>query len=144
MKIAFYKGTHKGWKGFADVLIRWWLNGKYSHAELIFHDGISASSSYLDGGVRFKQIVYHPDRWDIVDIGGDEDAARDWFVNHLHLDYDMLGAMGFVTRFSAGSNKKVFCTEAIFSALGFKETWRIDPCTARIIVDRINRVWAFQ
>src|SRR3546814_7608950 len=28
--------------------------GPYSHCELVFSDGLSASASFIDGGVRFK------------------------------------------------------------------------------------------
>jgi len=63
MKIAFYK-----WKGdWLDKLIRLFTWQPYSHCELIFPSGESFSSSERDWGVRFKNIAYIEDNWDIVE-----------------------------------------------------------------------------
>tara|TARA_R110001599_G_scaffold171353_1_gene362445 strand:+ start:462448 stop:463005 length:558 start_codon:yes stop_codon:yes gene_type:complete len=42
MKLASYTGTHSGWKGLGNILIRWRLKGAYSHSELVFmpDDGV--------------------------------------------------------------------------------------------------------
>jgi hypothetical protein len=39
MKLLGYKGTSKGIAGLADVLIRYRLQGKYSHTEIMFEKG---------------------------------------------------------------------------------------------------------
>lgn len=130
MKIAFYKGTRPGLSGLFNIVTRFWLAGPYSHCELIFSDGMSASSSFLDGGVRFKKIDYDPRRWDIytLDIPAGEIAARNWFLQHEGHKYDTLGLAGFLVRPFKGSKRRWFCSEAIMAALGFEEPWRFDPC----------------
>jgi hypothetical protein len=67
VKIALYKGK----KTITDKLISWWDRGLYSHVELVFSDGLCASSSPRDGGVRMKPIelwvcVPRPTRQDEV------------------------------------------------------------------------------
>ena len=56
MKAAFYKATRPGWQGIYSRAVRWIDRGPYSHAELVFSDGLSASASYIDGGVRLKRM----------------------------------------------------------------------------------------
>lgn len=36
MKLASYKSTRSGWRGLANILIRWRLKGVYSHSEIVF------------------------------------------------------------------------------------------------------------
>ena len=69
MQVAFYKGTRSGIAGIYSRGVRFITKGKYSHCELIFSDGMSASASFMDGGVRFKRIEYDPAHWDIIDVG---------------------------------------------------------------------------
>ena len=130
MIVAFYKGTHEGISGLYNVIVRAWDRGIYSHCEVIFSDNISASASYIDGGVRFKNISYTSDNWDFVDIGNiDEHAAREWFVKHQGQGYDLRGNLHFVIGFIGDSKKKWFCSEAVAASLGFKEPWRFTPNT---------------
>lgn len=128
MKAAFYKGTRPGIAGVYNRLVRWWCNGPYSHVELIFSDGMAASSSFADGGVRFKAIDFDPKNWDIIDLSGfDEPAARRWFELHEGEPYDILGNLGFLWRPLRGRNAMEFCSEAFLSALGYVDTWRFCP-----------------
>jgi len=79
MKIAFYKGTRAGVAGIYNRGVRAIDAGKYSHCEIIFSDGVSASSSFMDGGVRFKEIEYNSANWDIIEIPwADEITARNY------------------------------------------------------------------
>lgn len=135
-RAAFYKGTHSGIAGVYNVIVRAWDSGPYSHCELIFSDGLSASSAFLDGGVRFKQIEYDPAKWDIVDLPDHlEHDARAWFVlNEFQPDgtrtpYDLLGNFGFVWRPIRGLSGAFFCSEALAAALGFPDSWRYSPNT---------------
>lgn len=135
MKAAFYKGTRPGIAGLYNRLVRWWRKGPYSHVELVFSDGISASSSFEDGGVRFKQIDFDPDNWDLIELPGyDEPAARAWFEQHEGEPYDVLGNIGFLWRPISGMRWMQFCSEAFLSALGFHDTWRFCPNDAFVIV----------
>jgi len=128
MRIAFYKGTDPGVLGLADRFVRWFMRGKYSHVELVFSDGVSASSSGADGGVRFKTIDLTPDDWDVFTLHGpDESTTRQWFTDHHGQPYDWLGDFGFVWRPTPTEKGKWFCSEAVAAALGFPEPWRFDP-----------------
>jgi hypothetical protein len=130
LRAAFYKGTHAGLPGVYNRLVRWWTRSPYSHAELIFADGMAASSSYMDGGVRFKAIDFDPALWDFVDLPDHlAPAAIDWFDAHLGDAYDLLGNLHFVVSPVCDDKRKWFCSEAIGAALGVPDPWRFDPGT---------------
>jgi hypothetical protein len=125
---AFYKSTRPGLAGIYNRLIRWWDNGKYSHCELIFSDGRAASASYLDGGVRFKQIDFRPERWDFILLPDYmEDQARQWFIDHEGDKYDLIGNLRFALDFLPDNKNKWFCSEALAAAIGISEPWRLGP-----------------
>lgn len=132
MQVAFYKGKERGSAGIIDRLIRWWTDGPYSHCELVFSDGLCASSSNADGGVRFKRIDLTPEDWDVIDIAGDEAEARKWFYAHAGALYYLLGDFGFVWRPIRGSKTRFFCSEAVGYALGMSEPWQFNPNTLYI------------
>jgi hypothetical protein len=130
MRAAFYKAIRPGIAGVYSRLVRWWCRSPYSHCELIFADGLAASSSFSDGGVRLKAIEFDAQRWDILDLpDGDEAAARAWFAGQIGKPYDLLGNLGFVFRPIAGQRRAWFCSEAVAAALGYPEPWRYDPPT---------------
>jgi hypothetical protein len=127
-RAAFYKGTRPGLSGIYNRLIRWWDNGNYSHCELIFSDGQAASASYLDGGVRFKQIDFDPARWDFVNLQANLEAeARQWFIKHEGSGYDLIGNLRFALDFLPDNKNKWFCSEALAAAIGIPEPWRLGP-----------------
>lgn len=49
MKLASYKGTHSGYKGLGNILIRWRLKGIHSHSELVFTPEDNVSHLMPDG-----------------------------------------------------------------------------------------------
>lgn len=140
MRVALYKGTRPGLSGLFNILTRWWLGGPYSHCELVFSDGWSASSSFLDGGVRFKRIEYDPARWDFIELESqfDEEEARTWFVVHQGMKYDLLGLVGFMIRPIKGHSNRVVCSEAVMEALGFSQGYRFDPCNMAVTLRRLE------
>ena len=128
MRLALYKGIRPGWQGVYSRLVRWLDGGPYSHCELVFEDGVNASSSYIDGGVRFKIIDYRPEHWDFIDLPDAlEDSARDWFRSHVGQPYDLWGNVRFAFGFARESKGKWFCSEAVMAALGFAEAYRYGP-----------------
>ena len=128
MKAAFYKGTRPGWQGIYSRGVRFIDRGPYSHCELVFSDGLSASASYIDGGVRFKQIAYDPAHWDFMALPDElEDYARDWFERNMGAPYDLMGNVRFVLPFLPDSQRGWFCSEAMGAALGWAEPWRFGP-----------------
>ena len=139
MKIAFYKGTKSGKNGIYNRGVRWIEDGEYSHCELIFSDGISASSSFMDGGVRFKEIDYSLEKWDIIDLPwADEARARKYFIDNLPRKYNVLGNVHFIFGFVRGDTEGLFCSEACAEALGLKKGWQIAPNCLSNIVALIN------
>lgn len=128
MYAAFYKGTRPGLQGIYSRAVRVIDRGPYSHCELVFGDGLSASASYIDGGVRFKRIAYDPSHWDFVQLPQYlETQARKWFDEHEGEPYDLMGNIRFVLPFLPDSEKGSFCSEAVAAALGFREPWRFGP-----------------
>ena len=114
MKAAFYKGTRPGLQGIYSRAVRWIDRGPYSHAELVFSDGLSASASYIDGGVRFKRIDYNPAHWDFVALpDAAEPFAREWFRANDGAPYDLMGNVRFVLPWLADSERGWFCSEAL-------------------------------
>ena len=140
MKVAFYKGTHTGLPGVYNRLVRWWTRSPYSHAELVFDDGQAASSSAMDGGVRFKAIDFDPALWDFVPVpAGVAPAARDWFAQHDGQAYDLLGNLHFVISAVGEDKRKWFCSEAVAAALGMPDPERFDPGTLHAALSFINQ-----
>ena len=130
MRAAFYKGTRPGLQGIYSRAVRVIDRGPYSHCELVFSDGLSASASYIDGGVRFKAIDYgqHPEHWDFMALPDElEDYARDWFERNMGAPYDLMGNVRFVLPWLADSERGWFCSEAMAAALRLKEPWRFGP-----------------
>jgi hypothetical protein len=156
MKVALYKGKRGGSAGAFDASVRWWTRGPYSHVELIFSDGMSASASSRDGGVRFKRIDFKPEHWDFIDLSVDEEharasilkqlehdfdeeAARAFFKEREGLRYDYFGLFGFVWRPGIGKSRRWFCSEAVAAALKFEEPWRFCPNTLAAVIRSIVR-----
>lgn len=135
MKIAFYKDNSR----LFDRLTQWWTKGKYSHCEIILSNGLSASSSFRDNGVRLKKIKYDSTKWDFVDVAfADESKIIEWFANNQRKPYDLLGLLGFMFRPICGSKSKYFCSEACAESLGWKESWRYDPNTFYITIKNMQ------
>lgn len=125
---AFYKVNHTGLSGIYSRAVRWWTKTIYSHCELIFSDGVAASSSFMDGGVRFKHIDFDPTKWDFITLpDAYEDNARKWFASHQGQGYDLMGNLHFVVGAVSDDKNKWFCSEAVAAALGFNNAWRFDP-----------------
>lgn len=118
MKIAFYKA---GFKRFFDFVIILASRSRYSHCEIIFSDGLCASASPRDNGVRFKKIDLDSGHWDIVDLSRyhfDEAEVRQWFIDHANQAYDWRGAIGSAFNLKLISDNKKFCSQACAYALG--------------------------
>jgi hypothetical protein len=140
LQAAFYKGTHTGLPGVYNRLVRWWTRSQYSHVELVFASGHAASSSYMDGGVRFKVIDFDPDLWDFVDLPAElERSAWAWFAAHEGQGYDLLGNLHFVLSAVGDDKRKWFCSEAVAAALGMPAPERFDPGTIHAALSFLNQ-----
>lgn len=139
--VAFYKVNHTGIQLIYSWAVRKWTKSIYSHCEIIFSNGEAASSSFMDGGVRFKQIDFDPAKWDFIDLPPAlENAARDWFVKYQGAKYDLLGNLHFVISPVGDDNKKWFCSEAVAASLGIEDAYRFDPGDLYPVLKRMSEL----
>lgn len=141
MLLACYKKVPKDLaRRITAGVTRWWDDGPYSHVELVFSDGTSASSSLSDGGVRFKQISYDSgwDFYTVPDSFASEEFARTWFQTHNGCKYDILGNFGFVLRRGTQGKREWFCSEAIAASLGISDPWRLTPNGLAAVVKSVK------
>lgn len=144
MKLAFYKGTKKGLSGIYNRGVRWIEDGKFSHVEMIFSTGVSASASYMDGGVRFKRIDYsvHPLDWEIVDCPWiDEEKALAIFNTRVGRKYDLKGNVHFILGFIKNNGEKDFCSGVIARCIGLEQAWQYAPNSLYEVVVFINKLY---
>ena len=140
MKVAFYCGTRKGVNGLYSRGVRWLEKGSFSHCELYFPQGDSASASFIDKGVRFKDIKYTSGDWVFVDVSwADEKYARAYFEEHEDEDYDVLGNLRFLIGVVGHSKNKKFCSEAVAEALQLKDGWLLAPNALYNVLTFINK-----
>jgi hypothetical protein len=140
MKVGFYCGTRKGVNGLYSRGVRYIEKGDFSHCELVFSDGVSASASFTDGGVRFKDISYTSADWVFVDVKwADEKKAREYFVTHQNMEYDLKGNLHFLFGVFGDSRDKKFCSEAVAEALGLEEAWLLAPNALYHVLIFINK-----
>jgi hypothetical protein len=123
---------------FAKAVI-WKMDGPYWHCEAVFGPsrapGASAqafecaSASLSDGGVRFKDISLSPERWDVIDVPGlDEAKARQWFFMHAGEPYDLRGLLNFILPFPVGHNPYGwFCDECCGASVQLDRPASFDP-----------------
>lgn len=144
---AFYRGTRPGVPGIYNRLVRAFEGGPFSHCELAFSDGASASASFMDGGVRFCGMDYaHPaidfanGAWELVPLPAHlEPAARQWFREHDGQAYDLRGNLRFVWPWgNRDSRRKSFCSEAVLASLGMPEAFRFGVNAAAAACQRLG------
>ena len=143
MRIAFYKGTKTGLSGVYNKGVRWIEDGKYSHVEMIFSDGMSGSASFMDGGVRYKQIDYtkHPEDWDIIKCNWiDEDKARSTFNQLVGHPYDIRGNIHFILGFIKNNPNKMFCSGIAAMCIGMNNYYQYAPNGLYELVNYINKL----
>lgn len=146
MRIAFYKGKTRLFNRF----VSWWTSGPYSHCEAVFsaedrwdptQSKYCASASFMDDGVRFKDIVLEPAKWDVIDVRAiDGIEVLEWFDKHRGQPYDVLGLLAVASPIPEDS-KKWFCSEAIATAACIRDGWRFDPNRLASVCQRLGGTW---
>lgn len=119
MQLAFKQnGT-----GFVSWMIRRRTNGKFSHVELVFSDGLSFSAHEFEGGTRFKRIKYEaePNFWELVPVRGidseQEAHIRLWCEEQTGKGYDFRGIIRFFLGMKRDTNNTWYCSEVCLAAL---------------------------
>lgn len=143
LRVAFYKGRSRPF----NLLVSWKMDGPYSHTEAVLGTNpisglmTCASSSFMDGGVRFKDIELEPDRWDIIEVAGvDPERVAEWFRQRLGQPYDVRGLVSFVLPVG-NTPDGYFCNEAVGAAIGLPEPARFDPNSFACVLERLGGVW---
>jgi len=136
MKVLLFKG-----RGFMSAAIRWQSRSIYSHAAIQLRDG-SIIESWQGDGVRQKLLTDWKgiDAFDIVNapnigIELDEDGCEEFLRAQIGKDYDYSSVLRFVSRRKGGNPNRWFCSELVFSALGYAgvdlfercDPWRVSP-----------------
>jgi hypothetical protein len=141
---AFFKGTSPGLGALIDWAIHTATEGQYSHCELVFSDGRSASS-VPGAGVRFTAAgsINFSDatQWDLIDLSGlDEASALEVFNKNLGNAYDYRGDAHFALDLVHHDAHDDFCSEICGYALGLEQSWRFDPNALSVVVKRLARL----
>lgn len=125
MRVAFHKGGNQ----IGDRIIKWWDDGLYSHAEIIFSTGLWASASFMDGmKVRGKFIIPGENNWDYLTLPAAYEApALEFFKQTDGIRYDLFGQVRFIFAPYRGRGNKYWCSEWVAAALGLREPWRYGP-----------------
>ncbi|MFN9471045.1 hypothetical protein [Acidovorax sp.] len=135
MHAAFYKAIRPGLGALYSHAVRIVDHGPYSHCELVFSDGVSASASWVDGGTREKRIAYRRGHWDALALPDHlEPRARQWVRDHMGLPYDLAGNLRFVLPIVPQDPCAWFCSEFLGGALAWHEPERYGPNGAAALI----------
>lgn len=89
------------------------------------------------GGVRFKRIVFDPDRWDLVRVPADATVAVAYAIAQEGALYDWSLIAKFVAWIVPEDPGRLTCSEFAAAALQFPEPWRFDPCNLTAAARRL-------
>lgn len=127
MKIAFYKADGD----WLDKLIRWFTWATYTHCEIIFSCNRSFSSSERDWWVRFKEINYIEDHWDIIDLNiwkYTEDIMFSQAYHEVWKWYDWTWILfTHIIKLNKQDKNKWFCSEICWHLLWYNNSHRLTP-----------------
>ena len=135
VQLALYKG--RGLIG--NYFIRAWTRSKYSHCELVI-DGMSYSSSMMDGGVRKKEIEMKPDNWDLIEIPwASAQEVLDYFEQTDPHKYSYIGLItSQLFNLNIPGHKTKFCSEWCAAAVKIPDASKYNPATLGELVEFIN------
>jgi hypothetical protein len=102
---------------------------------------LCASASYRDGGVRIKEVLMDPHKWDIMEVPDlDVNAIKTWFETNIGCKYDVIGLLSPLAPIQS-DRTKFFCSESIMCALGCNEGWRFTPNAVVGVFEAMNGKW---
>ena len=137
VKLALRKNDTR----LASRAIQWWTNSIYSHCELVVN-GVSYSSSAMDGGVRGKVIAMDSDKWDFIELPlVTAESVIDYFK--LTDDYKY-GWGGLITsqlfNLNRTDKEATFCSQWCAAAIGLPNAASYSPASLAELVLYINEV----
>jgi hypothetical protein len=109
------------------------MDSFYSHCEAIFGADLyrpvpCGSSSFIDGGVRIKDILLRQNHWDVLDVPCfDVNRSKQWFISHDGELYDVRGLASVILPVIKDNPDRRFCSEAILDSVGFPGAHKFDP-----------------
>lgn len=139
--VASYKGTGKLFNKIVRTLDR----TQYSHTELGLNylggDSWECwSSSFMDGGVRCKEISLTDDHWTITELPiteGEYQFAKEFAEKNKGVGYDVWGMLGAGFMIPREHPELWFCNEFVGGALQFIDPWRYRPSNFYEMVQRV-------
>lgn len=139
-RLAFYRGR----RTFSDRVICTVTRSEFSHVEFLPDApcGRAISSSGRDGGVRWKEIDFRPDRWEIIEVPWARPDAADRIAAHLGKSYDYPGLIGSqLLNLRLQSDRRWFCSEICAYGLGMAKPHRYSPGDLHIAVVERNAIY---
>lgn len=111
-------------------IIQWWTSSEYSHCELVV-DGVSYSSSVMDGGVRGKVIRMAEDKWDFLELPwADSEKIKNYLRETDHHKYGWAGlVMSQLFNMNRSGGKSQFCSQWCAAALSLPSPASYSPET---------------
>lgn len=95
------------------------------------------SSSFLDGGVRGKDINMPVSKWRIYEI----DALRDpleWCAQNSGAGYDVLGLLGIIFPPIGHARRRWFCSEVVAHLIGLNQPHTFDLRMLEVVCARFG------
>lgn len=136
--LAFYRGWGGNWLArLSDAVTRFVTLSRFSHVEVI--DGAAVlgevntcwSSSFRDGGVRYKDIMLKPEKWVLVPVVVPDTPGPDpieILAVRLSMKYTVAGAILSALRPPVDLFwNKCFCSEVAALAVGIPRPWAYSP-----------------
>ncbi|MEA2028956.1 MAG: hypothetical protein U9N49_08270 [Campylobacterota bacterium] len=134
MKIASYKAFQSHGRLLDKVIARL-TRGQYSHTEIIFSNGQSFSISPREKKIRFKEIDFKEERWNIIELDITEEDEKKLYNYAVMLEqktfsYDYTGAIFSIVPLCIQKANKFFCSELAVKVLNKVEAfWHLnDGC----------------
>lgn len=139
---------YKGKGTTFDKLVRWFTNSIYSHVEIYdVNSNQSYSSSFRDGGVRKKTIVFNSESWDFffIDQKYTSEMLEDFFISTKGSKYDMLGVViGHLIKMPLHYKKKYFCNEWCGEFLQVSQPHKFNPKTLLEHLVEVDKVTTYK
>lgn len=96
------------------------------------------SASFLDGGVRAKDIAMLASKWRIYELPAAIDPQL-WHERHAGAGYDVLGLLGILWPRLGHGRRRWFCSEVLADVLGLQQPQLFDLRTLESVCALIGR-----